>query len=386
MSEERYRWTGAVGAPALGQLDPEMPRAALAAVLRRAEPAHLSCAAVELLLHAAHEWQDAQARARARLELAELLRLQDARTGAFSGEDGATARRARLLWDAFALLGEPELGRAAERATAFLRRELDSGEGASRWGAQANAQAALALLRACAFQAEPRVRQAAAGVLVLLQTELFDPGRGMSSGLLGDNAWAALAFTESFIMNGRKQDREFADGLMRHLFQDLWDKDRGGFMEKAPAPGAPPDERHGPLPPEGNAVALEALWRLHHLKGNANYKKWVDWGLRSVAAGSEDPALARVQDISARGRLELELVGRPGEARTDALLAALHSRYLPRKIVSFVDPDDQDYILAHKLEAPGYPRLFGCLQHKPAASAAEPSQVGAVLAALERPA
>jgi hypothetical protein len=42
------------------------------------------------------------------------------------------------------------------------------------------------------------------------------------------------------------------------------------------------------------------------------------------------------------------------------LLNALRRHYLPRAIVSFVDPDDQDYILAHKLTADSYPRLFGC--------------------------
>lgn len=378
MSEDRYRWTGAVGGPALRELDPMMPRAALAAVLRGDRPLSGSCAALELLLHAAHEWGDEQARGRAAIELGEMTRGQDPRSGSFSSDLASHARRTRLLWDGFALLRDPRLVEAAGRATAHLLREkLDAVP------AEPAAQAALALLRASAFQPDPRARQAAASLLVLLQAKLFDPGRGMASGRLGDNAWAALAFTESFLMNGRKQDREFADALMRHLFQDLWHKDSGGFMERAPEPGGPPCET---LPFEENAVALEALWRLHHLKGNANYKKWVDWGLRAVAAGCADPALARVQDISARGRLELELVGRPGEARADALLAALHARYLPRKIVSFVDPDDQDYILAHKLEAAGYPCLFGCLQHKPAASAGEPSQVGAVLAALERPA
>jgi hypothetical protein len=58
--------------------------------------------------------------------------------------------------------------------------------------------------------------------------------------------------------------------------------------------------------------------------------------------------------------MDFELVGRPGEPKADALLAAVNRLYLPRKVISFVDPDDQDYILAHRLEAETYPRVFGC--------------------------
>jgi hypothetical protein len=76
-------------------------------------------------------------------------------------------------------------------------------------------------------------------------------------------------------------------------------------------------------------------------------------------------------------------VGRPGEPKSDALLAAAHRLYLPRKVISFVDPDDQDYILAHRLEAETYPRLFGCGSDlRKLADAGEPEGVAAVADAV----
>ncbi len=93
--------------------------------------------------------------------------------------------------------------------------------------------------------------------------------------------------------------------------------------------------------------------------------------------------MARAADIVARGRADFELVGRPAEAKALALLAALRRCHAPRAIVSFVDPDDQDYILAHKLEADSYPRLFGCGRDlRRLADAAEPDGVPAVVAAV----
>jgi uncharacterized protein YyaL (SSP411 family) len=336
-------WTGAVGEGEPGSVDPDAPRKALAAVLR--DPAPLKAEAFELLLYAASEWKEAEALARLKLE-------------AESADVPA-----RLLWDAWRLLRLPAL---KVRAQAALDPEPAP-------YADALAQRALACLSA----GRPGEAEVA---LTRLRTRLHDPASGLQKHdeegepLLEDSAWTCLAFTEAFLASGRKADREFADLLMHNMFQELWDKDEGAFFDRRPDPILAPLK-----PTEVNSVALEALWRLRHLKGNMNYQRWLEWALKSLGP---QPALARVQDMAARGRLELELVGRPGEPKTDALIAELNSRYLPRRITSFVDPDDQDYIMAHKLEAPSYPRLFGCLNFRPKASAGEPDQVAAVLAAL----
>jgi uncharacterized protein YyaL (SSP411 family) len=263
--------------------------------------------------------------------------------------------------------------------------------------ADGNALAALALLRAAPF-GFPDAAESAAKALAFLQARLYDPllglvhsqGGGGESvhGLLGDAAWTALAFTEAFLATGVRQHREFADGLLRFMFQELWERDGGGFLDRVLRAEDPLILRETRVDPDLNAVALEACWRLHHLKGNSNYRRWLDWGLRGAwpAAGltaSGSAGLARAADMAARPRLDFELVGRPGETRAAALLAALRRRCLPRAIVSFVDPDDQDYILAHRLTADTYPRLFGCgADLRRLADAETPDQVGAVVDAV----
>lgn len=316
----------------------------------------------------------------------------------------ANASRARLLWEAHGLSGAPALRAAAEGATAFLLRELyDRSLGAFRrapgapavYPAEGNARAAYALLKAAAFGV-PGAGDAAVKALTFLRTRLYDPllglvhgqggGEDATHGLLGDAAWTALAFTEAYLCTGLKAHREFADSMLRFLFQELWERERGGFLDRVPRPGDPPVLLEAHLPPEANAAAFEACWRLQHLKGVANYGRWFGWGLAGVwpsAAPSRRAGLARVSVLAAAGRADFEIVGRAGEAGTQAILDALHRLHLPRKIVSFVDPDDQDYLLAHKLHADSFPRLFGCGPDlRKVADAGDPAEVPSVAAAV----
>lgn len=401
-------WTGAVREkPLAAAPGAELVDAVFAALPAREGPGE---DALDVLLYAASERRDPAARAALESRLGELVdRSWDWERRAFRPAPGSPlsvhARRARLLWDAHALTGEARWREAAEAATGVLTRSLfEPSVGAFRrapgepvYPADGNAQAALAVLRASAFGFAD-ASDAAARALAFLQSRLYDPLLGLVHaqggggedvhGLLGDAAWAALAFTEAFLVSGVKQHREFADGLLRFLFQELWERDGGGFLDRVPRADDPAILREPRVDPALNAVALEACWRLHHLKGNMNYRRWLDWGLRGAwpAAGA-DPArlagLARVADMAARGRADFELVGRPGETRALALVAALRRLPAPRAIVSFVDPDDQDYILAHKLTADSYPRLFGCgADLRRLADAAEPAAVAAVVEAV----
>ncbi len=401
-------WTGAVREkPLAAALD-----AARWADVFAALPAlkETSDEVLEALLYAASERGDDAARAALDRGLAAMLDSSwDPGRRAFHLRVGPPltvhARRARLLWDAHALTGSARWRDAAAAATNHILHVLrEPGVGAFRvspgatiYPADGNALAALALLRAAAFGV-PDAADAASRTLGFLQTRLYDPLLGLVHaqggdgeavhGLLGDAAWTALAFTEAFLAGGVKQHREFADGLLRFLFQELWERDGGGFLDRVPRADDPAILRETHVDPALNAVALEVCWRLHHLKGNGNYKRWLDWGLRGAwPAGGSDPArlasLARMADIAARGRADFELVGRHGESKSEALLSALRRHYAPRAIVSFVDPDDQDYILAHKMEADSYPRLFGCGSDlRRLADAGEPGKVGEVVAAV----
>ena len=401
-------WTGAVREKPLGAAPDEARLARVFAALPSIKDP--SDEVLEALLYAASERGDAAAREALERGLGAMLDASwDPGRRAFHARLGPPltlhARRARLLWDAHALTGAARWRDAAAAATEHLLHVLrDQGAGAFRlspgtavYPADGNALAVLAMLRAAAFGV-PDAAETASRTLGFLQARLYDPllglvhaqgGEGESvHGLLGDAAWTALAFTEGFLAGGVKQHREFADGLLRFLFQELWERDGGGFLDRVARADDPAILRETRVDPALNAVALEVCWRLHHLKGNANYRRWLDWGLRGAwPAAGEDAAklasLARAADMAARGRADFELVGRPGEARSSSLLEALRRLYAPRAIVSFVDPDDQDYILAHKLEADSYPRLFGCgADLRRLADAGEPERVADVAAAV----
>lgn len=408
-------WTGAVGPK---DTDPELdfswPLQALPGVLAMKPEAWPCIDCLEFLLYASCEWKDGPALKSLVAALSGLAEgpLWDRKSGGFSPARAQkslapNARLARLYWDAFSLTRNELFSRTASQTVGWMTRELfDPARGAflnvrasesgNRMYADGNAIAALALFKASAFENDKKHLEAANHILVFL-TQLFDPRRGLAHfwddgrasvyGLLGDQAWSCLAFTEAFLMAGNKPHREFADVLLRNLFQENWQRDHGGFLDRVPSPDDFGALKQPRLPVDLNAVAFEAAWRLNELKGNANYRRWVEWGLKHLVPRSKGDAclaapLARVMDMVRKGRVDLELVGRIGDGRTDGFLTALHQHYLPRKIISFVDPDDQDYLMAHKLQADTYPRLFGCVQLRPKINVDRPEDVPKLLESL----
>lgn len=403
-------WTGAVRETELSAAPDETKLAGIFAALCE-HPVDADPEYVEGLLHAAGERGDDASREALTKALVLRWSVWDSVRGAFPAGAGspltAHARWAVVYWDAHALTGEVRWRAAAALITGHLLQGLwDSRAGAflragksetAVYPADGNALAASALLRAHAY-GHPGAGEAALKALNFLQTRLYDPVLGLQHsaggegesvvGLLGDAAATALAFTDGFLATGMKAHREFADSMLRFLFQELWERDGGGFLDRVSRAGDPAILREPHLDPALNALALEVCRRMHHLKGNHNYRRWLEWGLRGAWNAANEGALsriglARVADLHARGRMDFELVGRTGEPKADALLAAVHRLYLPRKVISFVDPDDQDYILAHRLEAETYPRVFGCgADLRRLADAADPADVPAVVEAV----
>lgn len=398
-------WTGAVrnDKPA-GMPDDAQIRALFGA---KSESADVSSADAEI--YAATEALDPAAKERVEAILSSELKSirWDAGRRRFRGMGesslSANARRAQLYWAGYALTKNEEWRHTAQILTEFLLMELfDRGTGALRhdvggrsiFYAEGNALGALALLSASAYGQEGAL-EAAQQILGFMQTRLYDPLLGMvheeggpetTHGLLSDVAPAAMAFSEGYLATGVKEHREFADGLVRFMFQELWDREGGGYLDRSSKSDDAAFLKTPVVDSALNALALEACWRLHHLKGSANYRRWLEWGIGALWARSEkEPgarALAKVAHMARRGRLELELVGRPAEPKAAALLSAARRQHSARAIISFVDPDDQDYILAHKLDGFSLPRLFGCGSDlRRVADAGDPAEVSLVFAA-----
>jgi uncharacterized protein YyaL (SSP411 family) len=375
-------WTGAVG----NDLPVDSPsagwsRKALSNILRKPGPISRIAGAVDLALFAAAEWASPHAeaaRGRLVLDLAASARQSEGPGWKNLAESAVTAKH---VWDVHALTQEPLLKEIGIGLMEHLLRNENAwlGDAAPR----TEAVLALAFLRANACCPRPDYLAAADRMLSRL-TDGSAPDAPLNGGparspALAEHAWSILALTESFLTSGHRPHREAAEELLRELFQELWDRERGGFMDPSAAAGSDRLVLHE------NAVALEGAWRLSELKGNKHYSDWAAWGIKglwSKLASPREARLARVWELLSRGRMDFELVAKPEDRAP--LLAALNRHYLPRKIISFVHPDDQDYLQAHKLLPCDRPTLFACKDLRPVARADAPKAVAALVETLRK--
>lgn len=400
-------WTGAVGnyRPASG-FDSDLILKTVSEIQFKAPGTLISDPdALDFLLYVAAEWKDSHVAERLKIELSNIAD-RISKEGVvspflnFSGHSfEIQARLIRIFCDAAVFFKCVEWDFAAQKLVQFLESFYDLGRGVfgdqDALGpaiASQNALAAWAFLAAWPRFQNNELQSKAESALRFIQKKLYDPLLGLihqlpskesalEYGYLGDCAWAALAMSEAYLQNWDKSHRDFADALAKYMFQELWDREKGGFIAQIGTEEISTSVSQKNI--SENAVAFEALWRLRYLKGNNSYSKWIDLGLHRFLDGTsaqiQRSSLLKIQDMSSRGRIELEIVGRPQEEIAQKMLKALAFFYAPRKIISFIDPDDQDYILAHGLEAESYPRLFGCVDLKKRAETADPAMAGAVL-------
>jgi len=362
-------WTGAVGEKNFAEVPESWARDSARELLKEKNSGPPSLDGLELLLYARAEWGDKNAGAAAEEALRNLPRGNPAGLPSFepgkppSPEDAA--RLAPVFWDA-AAAGAEDLLAPAQALTEFL---------ASSSSGTPSVFGAAAFLRAAAASGKASWLEKARAAL---------GAQGALPASLGEAAAKISALCELFQITADPNFRRAADDLTRGLFQELWDRERGGFLSRPPRNGAAAP----PVVPEENAAAFEAVWRAHHVTGNPNYRKWLVWGMKGLAAdartlsAARQAGLARAADMLARGRLYLELVGRPEDEQSRALALAALARYAPRRVVSWISPEDRDYVMAHKLSAPSYPALFACADLRPVAFAQKPEDVPALFGAL----
>jgi uncharacterized protein YyaL (SSP411 family) len=261
--------------------------------------------------------------------------------------------------DAGALLDRPDLVASAERAFAFVRRELVRVEGGD----------------------PAHVRALRHG----LGSEVRGPG------FLDDYAFLADAALDLYEVTGKPayvaDARALADGMLRHFAgaegfyftpddgETLLVRTRDAFDQAVPS---------------STSIALQVLVRLGALVG-APYTESPTSArdLERLAPAALENPFAFGQTLAVlhrlvRGNVEIVLVGARGDARTRALArAALHA-YVPNRVLAWADPDDAEARAACAALADGKPArsepvAYVCRDRACAAPVSDPAQLTRLL-------
>jgi uncharacterized protein YyaL (SSP411 family) len=229
-----------------------------------------------------------------------------------------------------------------------------------------NGLAVSALAEAGRSFGEPRYLDAAVAAASFVLETLRDErgrllrawrdGRRGGPGYLDDHACMAEAcltlYETTFELRWLREARRLTEAMVE-LFAD---PGGDGFYQTgrdAEQLVVRPRELFDNAVPSGSSVAAEVLQRLGRLTGREEWERAGLGALRPVlgvlarapsgfghALGAADFALARVREVA--------IVGRPGAADTDALLARVWGAYQPNRVVAAAAPGD----LAAQREVP----------------------------------
>ena len=125
----------------------------------------------------------------------------------------------------------------------------------------------------------------------------------------------------------------------------LWDREDGGFFfavsDGSTAPVNSKPFLDGPAP-SGNAAMAAALARLFYRTGGDRWRRYAEGTLAAFAGTAREPRLRLAGLFNAaetlHGAVQVVIVGRRGEARTDALLREVAGTALPTRVLQVVAP------------------------------------------------
>lgn len=217
-------------------------------------------------------------------------------------------------------------------------------------------------------------------------------GKGRIAGYLDDYAYLAAALLDAFETTGHFSYLEQARVVVDSMLAQFWDEPTGGFFFT----GA----HHEPLIhrmksgfdgsiPSGNAVAVQTLLRLAALTGVQSYEERAVRTLRVFhhsmgrnAYGS-CAMLCALESYLSKLR-EIVIVGSLGNPATEGLLATVHQRYVPNKVVLLLDESRRgkgfDLLLAAgKVSMSGRPTAYVCRQFVCSPAVTESAQLELLL-------
>jgi len=160
--------------------------------------------------------------------------------------------------------------------------------------------------------------------------------------------------------------------LSEIMLREFWDERDGGFFFTGKS-HEPLISRTKPIfdasIPSGNAMATQLLLRLHHLTGNDDYRTNAEKVLRSYYDAMESQPFGFAHMLCAmdsllKGFKDVVVVGNPGDAGVQEMIAAINSLYLPNKVFQLATPDSPlaeiSPLLEGKNQVDGRPTAYVC--------------------------
>ncbi len=215
------------------------------------------------------------------------------------------------------------------------------------------ARYAAAARRAADFIAD-RMVDGAAGILL----RRYRQGEAAIPGFLDDYAFFTQALLDLYETGLEWRDLELAIRLAEKqaaLFEDTAD---GAFFSTAADDAALvmrlKDDYDG-AEPSGNSIAVLNLLRLAEMTGRGDFRVSAEralaaFGPRLAAAPSGLPQMLAAYEFSLARPRQIVLVGERGAPDMGRLLAAVHARFLPHRVVLLVDGESRA-ALARRLPA-----------------------------------
>ena len=167
---------------------------------------------------------------------------------------------------------------------------------------------------------------------------------------LADQVQMVATLYRAYELTGDRKFLQKAEELVQSTFEELYDKEHGGFFDSSIDLGAPGYLSRPAKPLDDNSVASRVLIRLYHQTGKEHYRKMAQETLaRFVEIFPQFGLMAADYALAVDAFLNeptvIKIVGSLEKSQTLELLEAANRTYEPRRIIQVYDPvrDAKDF-------------------------------------------
>lgn len=195
----------------------------------------------------------------------------------------------------------------------------------------------------------------------------YHDGAGKIDGFLEDYAFCIEALLGLYMTAFDRAYLHQAQELTREMIDRFWDGEHGAFFDTAADAHdlvvRPRSLYDNPIP-SGNSAAAFALLRLEALTGSAQYGDRAVTVFRAARAHLPRSPLAFSYMLSALDfylstPIQIAIAGQPASSDTQALVRAVHQRYLPNAVIAVGEPDSVPLLEGRALQD-GHATAYVC--------------------------